>query len=447
MTALRHSHGITRRQMIQAGVMGLAGLSLSDVLRLRAIADDSNVAPRDTAIIYVLQEGGASQFETWDPKPEADDSIRGEFGTVATRVPGIHFSEILPEQAQIIDKLTVLRSVHHPSTQHSSSVHLIKTGYYCRPESDINEMPSIGSHIARQRGSVAAGVPMYVTLNKGARYGNGFYLGAGTNPFDVRNVWTGNDYENPNDTRIVIPNLSLVEGLTFDQIADRRNLLTNLDTARRIVDRQGDSVGLDEFRRQAFDMVTGPAARNAFDLEAEPAALRDRYGRNRLGQSLLLARRLVEQGISFVTVGTFNWDHHSNLWSDMRRDVPAFDRGVTTLIEDLYSRGLQQRVLVVVMGEFGRTPRFEVIGRNKPGRDHWGDAMSVMLSGGGLAGGQVIGATDRLGWRPSQSPIRIERVLATMYRHLGIDPAQTVNDHRGRPRNLLEIREPIPQLS
>ena len=138
-----------------------------------------------------------------------------------------------------MDKLTVLRSVHHPSTQHSSSVHLIKTGYYCRPESDINEMPSIGSHIARQRGSVAAGVPTYVTLNKGARYGNGFYLGAGTNPFDVRNVWTGNDYENPSDTRIVIPNLSLVEGLTFDLIADRRNLLANLDTARRIVDRQG----------------------------------------------------------------------------------------------------------------------------------------------------------------------------------------------------------------
>jgi len=442
--SLSHPASLRRRQFIQAGLLGLAGLSLPDVLRLRATAAET--AP-DTAVIYVLQEGGASQLETWDPKPEADDSIRGEFGVVSTTIPGIQFSEILPEQARITDKLTILRSVHHPSTQHSSSVHLLKTGYYCRPESEINEMPSIGSHIARFRGSVAAGTPTYVTLNKGARYGKGFYLGPGTNPFEVQNVWKGNDYENPTDIRMEVPNLLLIEGLTYEQIADRKQLLHNLDSVQRQVDRQPDRSGLADFRRQAFDLVTGPTARKAFDLEAEPAKLRDRYGRNRLGQSLLLARRLVEHGITFVTVGTFGWDHHSNLWDDMRRDVPPFDRGVAALIEDLYARGLQQRVLVVVMGEFGRTPRFEVIGRNKPGRDHWGDAMSVLLSGGGLAGGRVIGATDQLGWRPAESPIRIERVLATMYRHLGIDPALTVNDHHGRPRHLLEIREPIPQLS
>lgn len=447
MDTFRCCDGISRRQMIQAGLTGLAGLSLSDLLRLRAQSATAGAAPRDTAVIYVLQEGGASQLETWDPKPEAGDEIRGEFSAIRTRVPGVCFSEVLPEQARILDKLTILRSIHHPSTQHSSSVHLIKTGYYCQPVSELNEMPSIGSHIARMRGPVTAGVPNYVTLNKGSRYGNGHFLGAGVNPFVVESVWKGNDNANPLETRIEVPNLSLIDGLTFDRIADRRKLLAELDTTTRTVDRQGETAGLEAFQRQAFEMVTGPAARKAFDIEAEPAELRDRYGRNRVGQSLLLARRLVEHGIAFVTVGTFGWDHHANLWADMRRDVPAFDRGVAALVEDLYARGLQRRVLVVVMGEFGRTPRFEVIGSNKPGRDHWGDAMSVLLAGGGLVGGQVIGATDRLGWRPSQTPIRIERVLATMYRHLGIDPAQTVNDFGGRPRYLLEIREPITQLA
>ncbi len=445
MSFLPHPRPISRRKAIQAGLLGMAGLSLADVLRLRLLgAGEGN--PPDTAIITVLQEGGASQLETWDPKPDADTSIRGEFGVVDTSVPGVQFSDILPEQSRILEKVAILRSVHHPSTQHSSSVHLLKTGYYCRPESEVNEMPSVGSHVARRRGSIAGGVPTYVALNNGARYGSGFYLGVGTNPFEVQNVWTGNHYENPADIRINVPNLSLVDGLSFEQIADRRRLLAEFDATRRVVDRQGDAAGLDEFRRQAFDLVTGPAARQAFDLDAEPASLRDHYGRNRLGQNLLLARRLVERGVSFVTVGTFNWDHHANLWNDMRRDVPAFDRGVAALVDDLFARGLQRRVLVVVMGEFGRTPRFEYIGRNAPGRDHWGDAMSVMLAGGGISGGQVIGATDRLGWRPSHTPIRFERVIATMYRHLGIDPSETVHDHQGRPRHLLEIREPIAQL-
>lgn len=445
MQPLSHTRSCTRRQVIQAGLLGLAGLSLADGLRLRAQAVEFGKSVPDTAVIYVLQEGGASQLETWDPKPEAAAEIRGEFGATPTNVPGVIFSEILPEQARIMDKLTILRSVHHPSTQHSSSVHLLKTGYYCRPESEINEMPSLGSHISRLRGSVAGGVPTYVTLNKGARYGRGYYLGPGTDPFEVQNVWKGNDYEQPQDTRIEIPNLSLTAGLTFDQIANRRQLLVNLEGMRRLADKHKNA-GVDSFRSQAFDLVTGAAARKAFDLDAEPPKLRDRYGRNRIGQSLLLARRLVEQGVPFITVGTFNWDHHISLWRDLRRDAPAFDLGVTALIEDLHARGLQKRVLVVVIGEFGRTPRFEVIGSNPPGRDHWGDAMSVLLAGGGLPGGQVIGATDQLGWRPSSAPIRLERVLAHIYRHLGIDPAQTVNDHRGRPRHLIEVREPIEEL-
>lgn len=428
--------GLTRRQMIQAGVLGLAGLSLPDVLRLRAQAA---TAPRDTAVIYILQEGGGTQFETWDPKPDAADDIRGEFGTIATNVPGVRFSEVLPEQARVMDKLTILRSVHHPSTQHSSSVHLIKTGYYCRADSNDNEMPSIGSCVAKIRGAGQPGVPPYVLLQEGGiRYDAGHYLGKAFNPFELR--------LDPNAANFQVPNLSLVEGLTTDRLEDRKSLLAAFDRTARLQDGKGQAEAGDAFTRQAFEMVTGPRARQAFNLEAEPARLRDRYGRNRVGQSLLLARRLVEHGVSFVTVGTFGWDHHGNLWKDMKRDAPSFDRGVAALVEDLYDRGLEQRVLVVIMGEFGRTPKISSLNTSPPGRDHWGDSMSVLMAGGGFAGGQVIGATDAKGSVPVQSPIRLERVLATMYRHLGIDPAQYFVDHTGRPRHLLEIREAIPQL-
>jgi hypothetical protein len=433
--AYRFCDGFTRRQVIRAGLFGVAGLTLPDVLRLRARAEQ---AP-DTAVIYILQEGGASQFETWDPKPDAAEDIRGEFGSIATKVPGVRFCDILPEQAHVMDKLTILRSVHHPSTQHSSSVHLIKTGYYCRPDSNVNEMPSVGACVARLRGAARPGLPPYVLLANGARYDYGHYLGQGYNPFEV--------LKDPSAADFQMPNLTLVEGLTADRLADRKALLAQFDAVQRLHDRKGEAAACDAFTRQAFEMVTGPRARQAFDLAAEPLALRERYGRNRIGQSLLMARRLVEHGVSFVTVGTFGWDYHGDLWKQSKRDMPPFDRGVAALVEDLYTRGLEKRVLVVCMGEFGRTPKISTINNLPPGRDHWGDAMSVLLAGGGFRGGRVIGATDAKGAVPKESPCRLEQVLALMYRHLGIDPAHTFDDASGRPRSLLDIREPIPGLA
>jgi hypothetical protein len=431
----RFCDGLTRREVIQAGLMGLAGPSLPELLRLQARGQ----SPRaDTAIIYVLQEGGPSQFETYDPKPNAVPEIRGEFSAIRTSVPGVQFSDILPEQAKIMDKLTILRSVHHPSTQHSSSVHLIKTGYYCRADAVENEMPSLGSYTARVRGPVVPGVPPYALLHSGERYDGGHFLGKGFNPFFVKSDDNKPDFQ--------VPNLTLVDGLTTERLNERRELLAGFDRANRIVDTRGDAGALDEFQRQAFAMVTGPAARRAFNLDLEPAAVRDRYGRSPLGQRMLLARRLVEHGVTFVTVSTFDWDHHGDLWKQMKRGAPAFDRALAALVEDLHIRGLDKRVLVVALGEFGRTPRISTINNLPPGRDHWGDVMSVLMAGGGLTGGQVIGASDAKGALPVQSPIRVERVLAAMYRHLGIDPALTFNDHTGRPRHLLEIREPIPQL-
>ncbi len=428
--------GVSRRQVIQAGLAGLAGVSLPDLLRLRARASDS--ARRDTAVIYVLQEGGATQFETWDPKPDAGGEIRGEFDAIKTNVPGVVFSELMAGQARIMDKLVVLRSIHHPSTQHSSSVHLIKTGYYCQPASNENEMPSVGSYAAKLCGPVAPKMPPYVLLYHGQRYDGPHFLGAGYSPFTVKN-----DEDHP---PLRVPNLSLLGGVTGEQMSDRASLLNNFERDRRVLDTKGQAAAMDDFQRQAAELVTGPAARKAFDLEAEPTRLRDRYGRGYLGDRFLLARRLVEHGVRFVTVGTFDWDHHGSLWKSMRRNAPRFDRALSALIGDLFDRGLAERVLVVVMGEFGRTPQISQINNSPPGRDHWGDVMSVLLAGGGFEGGRVVGSSDRKGGVPTSSPYRLECVLALMYRHLGIDPAATFNDHSGRPRSLLDIRERIKEV-
>lgn len=434
-STFRCCDGITRRQAIQAGLMGLAGLSLPELLRLQAQGSEPK---RDTAVIYVLQEGGAPQHETWDPKPSAVPEIRGDFSAIQTRLSGVHFSELMVEQSRIADKLTILRGIHHPSEQHSSSVHLIKTGYYCRADSNDNEMPAVGAYAARLRGAARQGLPPYVLIHTGERYDAGHFLGKAYNPFLVKT-----HYERP---ELNVQNLTLVEGITIDRLNDRRALVAGFDQASRILDVKGEAEALDVFQRQAYEMVTGPNARRAFNIDAEPLAVRERYGKTIVGQNLLLARRLVEHGVTFVTAGTNGWDYHGDLWKQMRRDAPAFDRALSALVTDLHERGLAERVLVVVLGEFGRTPKVSTINNLPPGRDHWGNAMSVLLAGGGLPGGRVIGATDAKGAEPVQHRYRVERVLAHVYRHLGIDPSATFNDFNGRPRHLLEIRDPIPQL-
>jgi hypothetical protein len=424
----------TRRQLLHAGFAGLASLSLPDILRLQAAAKTG----RHTSVIFLFQEGGATQFETYDPKPDMPAEMRGEFKPIATSVPGVHFSELMTQQAKLMHKLTLLRGIHHPSTQHSSSVHLAKTGYYCRAESNVNEMPSVGSHVSRLRGPVTPGLPPHVVVHAGLRYDSGHFIGSGYDPLLVQTP--------DGETRFRTPDLNLMEGVTLQRLSDRRSLLAGLDQAQREWDRRPATGGVDQFRQRAFDMVAGPAARRAFDLEAEPLAVRERYGLNPIGQRMLMARRLVEHGVTFVTVGTFGWDHHDALWRNMRRDGPPFDRGVAALVEDLHLRSLERKVLVVIMGEFGRTAQISSVNNLPPGRDHWGEAMSVILFGGGLPGGQVIGATDGRGTYPTRGAYRAECILAHMYRHLGIDPATTVNDQAGRPHALLPIHDPIREL-
>lgn len=435
----RYCDGVKRRSLLKVGLGGLCGLSLPQLLRLRAGEAEPDRGAPDTAVIYIEMRGGPSQHETYDPKPRAPQEFRGPLQAIGTNVPGVQFSQYMSHQAQIMDKLVVLRSIHHNTGSHRSGSHLTQTGYYLRDRQNTeNEMPSIGAVTAKAHGPNAFGLPAYVAIPRIMRYGGGAWLGKGYNPFET--------VRDANRSNFEVPNLSLARGLTADRLQDRQRLLACFDEDRRIVDTHGTVDSMDQFESKAFEMVTGNAARNAFDLDQESERTRDRYGRTDDGQNMLLARRLVEHGVTFVTVRTNGWDDHRQIARRMKGKGPSFDRGVAALIEDLHERGLDKKVMVVCMGEFGRTPKINNRGP-EPGRDHWARVMSVVLAGGGLSGGQVVGSSDAKGAEPLDSPYRPHSILVTLYRHLGIDPATTYVDNSGRPRYLLEHREPIHELA
>lgn len=428
--------GISRRGLIQAGLGGVIGLSMPELLRMRAQAAEGSA--RDTAVIYLELAGGPTQHETYDPKPDAPKEYRGPLNAVSTALPGVFFSQYMSQQAAIADKLAVIRSMHHDSGSHGTSSHLTQSGYYLRDRQNRdNEMPCIGSYTAKLRGPNASGMPAFVSIPNSMRFGRAAWLGKGHNPFE-----TGKSA----DTKgFSVPNLTLLKGLTNDRLDDRRALLSGFDSTLRVLDNRGAAEATDDFTRQAFDLVTGDRAREAFAIESESDATRDRYGRNSIGQNILLAKRLVERGVTFVTVrmstlGSF--DDHNGVAARMKAKGPGMDQGIAALVSDLYETGLAEKVMVVAMGEFGRTPKVN----SKAGRDHWGRVMSVLMSGGNLKVGQIVGASDANGAVPAERPYRPEHVLATLYRHLGIDPQSTFKDNSGRPRYVLERRELVNEL-
>ena len=434
--------GVSRRGLVQAVLGGIIGLSMPQLLKLRAAtaAESESKVDRslDTAVIYLEQAGGPAQHETYDPKPNAPIEYRGPLSAVPTALPGYSFCELMPKQAAIADKLAVIRSIHHNSSSHGTSSHLTQTGYYLNDNQNRNnEMPCIGSYTMRMRGANAPGVPAFVSVPQSMRYGHAAWLGKGNNPLETS--------RSADDKRFEVPNLTLLKGIDEGRLSDRRQLLSGFDAARRIVDNHGAAEATDEFTRQAFDMVTGDAARQAFAIDEESVATRDRYGRNSIGQNVLLAKRLVERGVTFVTVRVNtlgSWDDHNGIEKRMKAKGPALDKAIASLVTDLYETGLHEKVMVVAMGEFGRTPRVN----SNAGRDHWGRVMSVLMSGGDLKVGQVVGASDSSGGVPVESPYRPENVLALLYRHLGIDPSLTFPDNAGRPRYLLENRDLINEL-
>lgn len=426
--------GVSRRGVLRSGVLGLAGLSLADILRFRAEAG-SGTATRDTSVILIWKGGGPSHIDLWDLKPEAPAEYRGEFKPIATNVEGISIGELLPLSARQMEHFSIVRSVTHPDSGHESASHYLLTGY--RPTNDIpaQEMPSYGSIAARVRGPRRPGLPAYVTLPKTPRSAGAGYLGVAYNPFDL-----GGD---PNSERFSVRNLTLPSGIDLGRLGGRRRLLDAIDTFRRDSDRSGLMDGLDAFTLKAFEMVTGPSARKACAIAEEDMATRDLYGRNPLGQAMLLARRLVEAGVTFVTVDAGGWDTHANNFERLKsKNVPPFDQAWAALMQDMHRRGLFQDTLVLVWGEFGRTPRINP----GAGRDHWPGAQSVVLAGGGFGMGQVIGTTDAKAEAPRDRPITPEDVLATMYHHLGIDTEQEFDNEAKRPLRILNSGEPIREL-
>jgi hypothetical protein len=448
----RCSGPVDRREFLRAGALALGGLGIAEVAAARAAARST----ASTSVILVYCIGGPSHLETYDLKPDGPAESRSVFRPIPTVVPGMSVCELLPLHARVADRFSLVRSLHHKVNIHNDGSITVLTGKeptVLDPTSTAkSEHPDFGMIASLLRGPHRDALPAYVSVPGPFHMTRPNYLGSGHQAFA-----TG-DVSRPGYTA---PQLTL-RGVSPRGLDDRRALLDQLDRIRAGFDR-GAARSLDEFRRQAYGVLTSPAVARAFDLGHEPSKLRDRYGRHLWGQACLLARRLAEAGTAVVSViantprsgPTFtNWDDHpgnamrpGHFADYMRVRLPYFDQAVSALIEDLFTRGLDRKVLVVVMGEFGRTPKLRVGPPDRSiGRDHWPDAYSALVSGGGLRMGQVVGATNRHGEFPTSTPVTPQDLLATVYRHLGIDPSQPLADALGRPVPILAHGEPIRQL-
>jgi hypothetical protein len=442
-----------RREVLRAAMAGLGSLTLPDLLALRARAGQS---PRErTALIVVWLQGGASHFETYDPKPDAPSDIRGPFGSIPARAEGVRISELLPLHAQVADKFTILRSLAHTGFCHQQGNQQMFTGHPELAMKNEPEHPDALCIIHKLRHDPGRRVPTYVGLNP-IPYVGSSYLGPAYQPFTV--------YGDPNAPAFQVPEIGVRNPAETARLSARQGLAASFDDLRRALDDRLQSEVFDGFQRQAFTLLTGPEARRAFEIEREDPRLRDRYGRNTWGQRCLLARRLVEAGVDLVTTSldgplcgrVGNWDDHAvnhHVFDAMKARCRYFDQAVSALIEDIHARGLDRRVLVVVTGEFGRTPRISYAndsasGVRQPGRDHWPRAVSLIFSGGGIPGGQVIGATDPHGADVSRRRVGVRDFLATIYHHLGIEGSQLVlRDKTGRPVAALPEGQVVPELT
>ncbi len=425
-----------RRNFLQLGVPFL-GLGLADLVRLDAQAADAGRSASSKSLIVFWTDGGLSQQDTYDTKPDAPAEYRGMYRPISTGVPAIAVSEKLPRQAQVMQHLSLVRSVHHENGIHAPSAHWMQTGYF-GPTLARNaaQKPSLGSVIARSLGSRQPPMAPYVTIPKSEAFGyqGAVYLGKAYNPFEV-----GAD---PNAADFKVPNLTLPAGLDERTVDARRKLLESFDTLRRDLDDAGVMEGLATFKAQALEMVAGSRMREAFDIGKEEPKLRDRYGRHRYGQSALLARRLIEAGARCVNINTGNWDHHNDIAKGLDEHLPPLDQAIAALVEDLDQRGLLDDVVVYCAGEFGRTPRMN----GHAGRDHWADCFTVLLAGGGIQGGRVVGASEKWGGGVHERLVTPGDLLATIYKLLGIPLDTHYEDASGRPVSIVGSGRPIDEL-
>lgn len=430
--------GITRRDMLRVGVAGLFAtpLWLENLLQCQAhAADGKSVSPdgvhRERSLVWIDLQGGMSTIDTWDLKPDAPAEIRGEFHPASTNVAGIHIGEHLPRTARQMDKIALLRSFGHRNSNHGEADHYMLTGYH--PVAGFNanflpnnQQPAHGAKLARKLGNRGS-VPAYVCLPRQPRSAGAAYLGAAAAPLVIE--------ADPSDPGFEVPDLAPSLSIDANRLDARGRLLAHVDRFQQSVESQANSGAktLSIFRQRAFELMTSAEAKRAFDLRAEPDKLRDQYGRHTLGQSCLMARRLVEAGVRCVTVNHTNWDTHDNNFAVLKRDLlPKLDSALAALYQDLADRGRLATTLVVVTGEFGRTPRINP----NAGRDHWGPAFTVALGGGGVQGGRVIGRSDVRGEKPAENPIGPEDLAATIYHLFGINPQEEFYTPEGRPVKL-----------
>jgi uncharacterized protein (DUF1501 family) len=444
---------LSRRAFLRAGTLALGGLTLPGLLAARESAGRTGA---ETSVILFWMWGGPSQLETYDPKPAAPAEYRGPFRSIRTTVPGLDVCELLPLQAKLAKRIALVRSLHHTMSSHNDGSIEVLTGKTPeRPDptsTALSSHPDFGMLASKVRGVAADGLPRYIGIPNQPFMTRPAYLGLGHQAFNAGN---------PAAPGYAPPHLALVGGVNPAAFDDRRQLLGQFDALRREVDVQARLDGADKVRAAALQMLANPRIAAAFDLNQEDPKLRDRYGRHLWGQSCLLARRLAQAGAAVITIDAlapepgqplyFSWDDHANaqpgwdLAKGMRWRAPFLDQALSALIEDVYDRGLDRNVLVVAMGEFGRTPR---LGQSNGciGRDHWPDAQCALLSGGGLRVGQVVGSTDAHGAYPKDCPLTPKDLLATIYRHLDIDPRLEFKDFSGRPIPILSEGEPIRAL-
>jgi hypothetical protein len=416
----RFCDGMSRRNFLKVGAFG-AGLSLAEMLRLKAAAGTTAPTPNKSAIMIYLP-GGPSHIDMYDLKPNAPAEFRGEFKPIQTNVPGVEICELFPMQAQMWDKFACIRSLV-AAQEHSDSE--TSTGY-TEAVNRLGQHPSVGSVISKLRGNNNE-IPPFVSLRGQAMGLEPGYLGVSHRAFS------------PNGPGM--ENLRLANGVTMDRLNDRKSLLSSFDNVRRDIDASGTMTGLDSFATRAFDMVASGAVRKARDLTKEEPRTRDRY---KGVEQFLMARRLVEAGVGCVTLSIGGWDTHSENFKTLRRQLPEVDRAVANLVQDLCDRGMDKDVVTVMWGEFGRTPK---IGDSTPdGRGHWPPAMAAMIAGGGLKMGQAIGSTNARGEHPKDRPYRVSQVLSTIYQTMGIDPSLTFPNGAGRPMYVLDDRDPVTEL-
>lgn len=438
MAIFRNCEGATRREALSLGLGAFLGGGLPAALRARQPS-----SPPTSCILFWL-DGGPSHFETFDPKPDAPAEIRGEFKAIPTKVPGMHFSENMKRLAAISDKLTIVRSVRHDQNNHGAGNHYMMTGAPTRiPVSCgafVSFHPSMGSVVSHERGA-QGGIPAYFSIPSMTRSGGPNFLGSRHAPFVVP--------DDPNRPVFSVRDVTVPPVVAEGRAVERRDLRARLDQFVRFHDRAaGDPVrGLDENYSQAVSLMKSAQAQRAFEMHREPDRTREAFGRTGLGQRALLARRLVEAGVPFVTINDGGWDHHSEIFPKFKTQGQALESVVATLIEDLDQRGMLDTTLVIVMGEFGRTPKISTLSGSKtPGRDHWSSALSVLVAGCGTPRGQVVGATDRNGYAATEKIYGPENLVSSVYLKLGIEPAKILYGATGRPASLVSDPRPITEL-